>query len=117
MLFRSEALRPGDGLAAAPAGPALVRVVAAEEELLQLQSDDPLALLQAAYHLGNRHVALQIFAGELRLLADPVLERLLRDRGLAPVLLRAPFAPEAGAYDDPGAGHHHGPEHHDHHGH
>jgi urease accessory protein len=106
-LPRGEALRPGDGLAAIAEGPPLVRVVAAEEELLRLQSDDPLALLQAAYHLGNRHVALQILPGELRLLADPVLERLLRDRGLAPEALRAPFDPEVGAYDDPGAAHHH----------
>ncbi|MFM7229507.1 MAG: urease accessory protein UreE [Cyanobacteriota bacterium] len=114
-LPRGEPLRPGDGLAATAEGPPLVRVVAAAEDLLRLRTADALALVQAAYHLGNRHVALQILPGELRLLADPVLERLLRDRGLAPEALRAPFDPEAGAYDDHGGGHHHDHGHpHDH---
>ena len=121
LLPRGEALRPGDELAATAEGPPLVRVVAADEDLLRLRSADPLVLLQVAYHLGNRHVALQILPGELRLLADPVLERLLRDRGLAPEVLKAPFAPESGAYDDHGGGHRHDHDnrhdHGPHHGH
>jgi urease accessory protein len=117
LLPRGEALRPGDELAATAEGPPLVRVVAADEDLLRLRSADPLVLLQVAYHLGNRHVALQILPGELRLLADPVLERLLRDRGLAPEVLRAPFAPEGGAYDDHGGGHRHDHDNRHDHGH
>ena len=76
----------------------LVQVRAALEELMQVRSADPLALLQAAYHLGNRHVAMEIRAGELRLLADSVLAHLLEHRGLQVDQLQAPFQPESGAY-------------------
>jgi urease accessory protein len=54
--------------------------------------------LEAAYHLGNRHVALEIHPGELRLLEDPVLAHLLEHRGLQVTPLQAPFQPESGAY-------------------
>jgi urease accessory protein len=75
-----------------------VRVEAAPEALLLVRSPDPLALLQAAYHLGNRHVAMELHPGELRILEDSVLADLLRQRGLALQPLEAPFEPEAGAY-------------------
>jgi isocitrate dehydrogenase len=58
-----------------------------------------LALLQAAYHLGNRHVAVEIGTGALRLLDDPVLAHLLEHRGLRLCRVAAPFYPEAGAYE------------------
>jgi urease accessory protein len=103
--------------AAAAADLPELALTAANEDLLRLRSADPLVLLQVAYHLGNRHEALQNLPGELRLLADPVLERLLRDRGLAPEVLRAPFAPEAGAYDDHGGGHRHDHDNRHDHGH
>lgn len=105
-LPRGEALVPGEWLAPA-AGVAAppVRVAAAAEPLLVVASDDPRALLQAAYHLGNRHVALEVEAGELRLLDDPVLAQLLTHRGLRLTHCHAPFHPEAGAY---GEGHSHG---------
>jgi urease accessory protein len=96
-LPRGAALEPGEWLAATAAEP-LVQVRAALEELMQVRSADPLALLQAAYHLGNRHVAMEIRAGELRLLADPVLAHLLEHRGLQVDQLQAPFQPESGAY-------------------
>ena len=72
---------------------------AAAEPLLLVSSDHPQALLRAAYHLGNRHVALQVGEGGLRLLDDPVLADLLRQ--LADLQLERrlePFLPEAGAY-------------------
>ena len=75
-----------------------VRVEAAPERLLAVRSGDAMALLQAAYHLGNRHVVLQLLPGELRLEEDPVLADLLRGRGLEVAALRAPFEPEPGAY-------------------
>lgn len=102
-LPRGEALRPGEWLADRQ-GRARVRVEAAAEELLVACSDDPLTLLRAAYHLGNRHVALEVHPGELRLLADPVLAALLRGLGLHLEPRIAPFQPERGAY---GGGHHH----------
>jgi urease accessory protein len=92
----------------------LVRVEAAAEELLVARSDDPFTLLRAAYHLGNRHVALELGLGELRLLQDPVLADLLRGLGVSLEAITAPFAPESGAYT---AGHSHSHTHGHSHGH
>ncbi|MCP9881659.1 urease accessory protein UreE [Cyanobium sp. Alchichica 3B3-8F6] len=111
-LPRQEPLRPGEWLLPAQASDAslgvsspgvAVEVVAAEEDVLEIGSHDSLALLQAAYHLGNRHVAMEIHADRLLLLHDSVLADLLEHRGLELRRLRAPFCPEAGAY----AGHAH----------
>ena len=88
-----------------------VQVEAAAEPVMQVRSADPLALLQAVYHLGNRHVAMELHADRLVLLQDSVLADLLRQRGLAVELAELPFQPEAGAYE--GLGHHHH-GHHDH---
>lgn len=101
---RGAPLVPGELLASAAAEGPLVRVVAASEPVLQVSGADPLALLQAAYHLGNRHVALELHADRLLLLDDSVLADLLRHRGLQVEQLEAPFCPEPGAYE----GHDHG---------
>jgi urease accessory protein len=79
-----------------------VQIIAAEESLLEASSDVPAAIAKAAFHLGNRHVAVQVMANRLRFLNDHVLEEMVKGLGLnvAPVL--APFEPEGGAY-----GHHH----------
>jgi urease accessory protein len=79
---------------------------------MEVRSADPLALLQAAYHLGNRHVAMELHVDRLVLLQDSVLADLLRQRGLQVELLQLPFQPEAGAYE--GLGHHHGDHGHHH---
>lgn len=110
-LPRGAALRPGERLASADRG-IQVQVEAATEPVMQVRSADPLALLQAAYHLGNRHVAMELHADRLVLLQDSVLADLLRQRGLAVELARLPFQPEAGAYE--GLGHHHHDHHHSH---
>ncbi|MCP9917637.1 urease accessory protein UreE [Cyanobium sp. ATX 6F1] len=106
-LPRGAALEPGERLVPAGGSP-VVLVEAAPEPLLVVRAADPLALLQAAYHLGNRHVPLEVHANQLRLRVDSVLEDLLRQRGLLVERLQAPFLPEGGAYA--GAG----PSHHDH---
>jgi len=106
-LPRGAALQPGEWLSTA-SGDGLVRVEAAPEALLLVRSPDPLALLQAAYHLGNRHVAMELQPGELRILEDSVLADLLRQRGLELELVEAPFEPEAGAY---AGGHSHSADH------
>lgn len=108
-LPRGGALEPGEWLAGAHGEP-LVRVEAAPEPLLLVRAADQQELLRAAYHLGNRHVALEIRPGELRLLEDSVLADLLRQRGLDPQPCHAPFLPEAGAYA-PGHGHAHAHAH------
>jgi len=106
-LPRGAALEPGELLAPASADGPLVRVAAAPEPLLQVRSPEPLALLQAAYHLGNRHVAMELHADRLLLLHDSVLADLLRRRGLEVQPLQAPFCPEPGAYDAHGHAHGH----------
>jgi urease accessory protein len=96
-LPRGEALVPGELLAPAE-GEQLVQVEAAPEALLRVRDHRPLALLQAAYHLGNRHVAMEIHTDELRLLRDSVLAQMLEHRGLEVEAIVAPFHPESGAY-------------------
>ena len=108
-LPRGAALRPGERLLSHD-GAVQVQVQAAPEPVMQVRSADPLALLQAAYHLGNRHVAMELHADRLVVLQDPVLAELLRQRGLTVDLLQLPFQPEAGAYE--GLGHHHAHSHH-----
>lgn len=108
-LPRGAALEPGDRLTPEAGGP-LVLVEAADEPLLVVRAADPLALLQAAYHLGNRHVAMELHGDQLRLGVDNVLEELLRQRGLTVERMTGPFRPEPGAYEPSGHahGHHHG---------
>lgn len=55
-------------------------------------------LAKACYHLGNRHVPLQIMPGELRYHHDHVLDDMLRQFGLTVTFGQLPFEPEAGAY-------------------
>jgi urease accessory protein len=110
-LPRGAALQPGE-LLRSDDGTVLVQVEAAAEPVMEVRSADPLALLQAAYHLGNRHVAMELHVDRLVLLQDSVLADLLRQRGLQVELLQLPFQPEAGAYE--GLGHHHGDHGHHH---
>jgi urease accessory protein len=78
----------------------------------------PLDLPRAAYHLGNRHVALEVQADCLQLEPDPVLAEMLRAMHLIVSEVNAPFEPEAGAYAQGGHSHDHAHDHdHDHHGH
>jgi urease accessory protein len=76
----------------------VVEIVAARESLLEVRSDDPHLLARAAYHLGNRHVAVEIAPGAIRIAHDPVLGRLLEGLGLQPHSTVGPFEPEGGAY-------------------
>ena len=113
-LQRGSVVRGGDVLVAEDGS--LVRVIAAPQAVLVVRAapgGSPFDLLRAAYHLGNRHVALELQADHLKLEPDHVLADLLRSMGLQVQDLRAPFEPEGGAYAA-AAGH----GHHDHsHGH
>lgn len=95
-LPRGTMLREGDRLQASTGEIAHIR--AKPEAVLTVTAQSPLQLLQAAYHLGNRHVAIEISETYLRLSPDPVLRNLLEHRGLQVVEELAPFQPEAGAY-------------------
>ena len=57
-----------------------------------------LELIKATYHLGNRHVDLEIHSQKLFLLEDSVLEKMLKSRGLLVQKIQKPFFPEIGAY-------------------
>jgi len=99
-------LRDGDVLRADSGE--LVRVRAAVETVSTARTGDPLRLARACYHLGNRHVPVQIGPGWARFLHDHVLDDMLRQLGLAVVTEEAQFEPEGGAY----AGRHaHGHDH------
>jgi urease accessory protein len=106
MLARGRVLRGGDRLLASDTRVVLVQAQA--EEVSTVRSEDAHALARAAYHLGNRHIPVQIGDGWLRYLHDHVLDDMVRALDLSVVLDRAPFEPEAGAY---GHGHSHSREH------
>jgi len=99
-------LRDGDGLRLDDG--AVVRVRALAEALTRISADDPLLLLRLAWHLGNRHLPVQILAGRLLVREDHVIADMARGLGARAETILAPFDPEAGAYA--GGGHHH----HDH---
>ena len=82
-------------------------VRAAQETVSTVYVTDALLLARAAYHLGNRHVLLQITADWLRYQHDHVLDDMIHQMGLDVVCEQAPFEPEAGAYSSGGHGHHH----------
>jgi urease accessory protein len=75
-----------------------VEIVAVEEPLLEASSAQALLIMKAAYHLGNRHVAVQFIGGGLRFLADHVLGEMVAGLGLKVTAVNAPFEPEGGAY-------------------
>ena len=85
---------------------AIILVRAASESLTEASSDDPLLLLRAAYHLGNRHVSLQVLPGRLRFPRDHVLEEMLEGLGLTVSAVDDAFTPESGAYTSQGHPHH-----------
>jgi len=110
LLPRGLLLRGGDILSNEN-GSEFIKVIAADEAVSVVRCDDPFVLAKACYHLGNRHVPLQIMPGELRYHHDHVLDDMLRQFGLAVDFAYLPFEPEAGAYASESHGHHH---HHDH---
>ncbi len=97
VLHDADVLRANDGR--------VVRVVAAQERLLRVTAANAQALARAAYHLGNRHAALQVGADFLQLPYDHVLADMLQGLGAQVTEIVAPFEPETGAYG--GGGHHH----------
>lgn len=96
-LPRGTVLRHGD-LLQAEKDRSLVRIAAKPEPVLTVTAQTPLLLLRAAYHLGNRHVPLEIAATYLRLSPDPVLRTMLEQLGIDVLEAVLPFQPELGAY-------------------
>ena len=104
-LERGQILRDGDHLRGKNG--LVVEVRAAPEPVSTTASGDATLLARACYHLGNRHVALQIGAGWVRYRHDHVLDDMVRGLGLELRCEQAPFEPEPGAYQGGGHGHHH----------
>jgi urease accessory protein len=104
-LRRGTVLRGGDHLVAQDGR--VIAVKAAPEAVMEARSTDSLRLIQAAYHLGNRHVALEVNPAWLRFPNDHVLADMVRGLGLEVAEVMAPFEPESGAYGKH-VGHSHG---------
>lgn len=115
-LPRGTVVRGGDVLVAQDGS--LVRVLAAPQPVLRITPcathGSPFDLVRAAYHLGNRHVPIELAPTHLQIEPDHVLADLLRAMHLTVQEVQAPFEPEAGAYAAGGHGHGHG-HGHDHH--
>jgi urease accessory protein len=105
-LARAHHLVDGDGLELDSGG--YLRVRAAVEPLLEIEAADRADLLRIAWHLGNRHLALQVAGDRLRIRADHVIADMVIGLGGRINRLEDAFDPEVGAYA--GTAHHHADE-------
>jgi urease accessory protein len=105
-LTQAVRLRDGDGLAVNAGG--VVRVCARPEPLLEIHAHDDSEMMRIAWHLGNRHLPIQLQGERIRIRADHVIRNMVEGLGGHVDEIEAPFDPEAGAY---AGGHQH---HHDH---
>jgi urease accessory protein len=96
MLPRGEVLRGGDLVTASDGR--VIEIVSQEEKITHIEANSPQALAKVAYHLGNRHVPVEVGEGYLRIARDHVLEEMVEKLGATVKHLEAPFEPEAGAY-------------------
>ena len=115
-LPRGTVLRDGDRLIGEHDASPVVVVRAAPETLSVAHTTDAHLLARAAYHLGNRHVPLQVAPDNVAYQHDHVLDGMVRELGLTVATEWAPFEPEAGGYRHEGS-ERHGHEHKDEHGH
>ncbi|MBK6591464.1 MAG: urease accessory protein UreE [Burkholderiales bacterium] len=118
-LPRGTAVRGGDVLVAEDGS--LVKVLAAPQSVLKIthctEHGSPYDLIRAAYHLGNRHVPIELKPDHLKIEPDHVLADMLRAMHLIVNAVDEAFEPESGAYASgghPHTGNDHGHSHHDH---
>ena len=115
-LPRGTVVRGGDVLVAEDGS--LIQVLAAQQAVLRIthctEHGTPFDLLRAAYHLGNRHVPIELKPAFLQIEPDHVLADMLRSMHLIVQAMDAPFEPEGGAYAQGGHGHAHGAHQHSH---
>ena len=102
-LPRTARLRDGDGLVLDSGN--IVRVRAKPEPLLEIHAPDPGTLVRIAWHLGNRHLPVQLLPERIRIRPDHVIAEMVQALGGRIDSIEAAFDPEAGAY---ASGHHHG---------
>jgi len=118
-LPRGTTVRGGDVLVAEDGS--VIKVIARPQPVLRItpcaEHGSPFDLVRAAYHLGNRHVAIELTPQHLQIEPDHVLAEMLQQMHLDVTEMLAPFEPEGGAYSAHAAhaGHAHGHDHgHDH---
>src|SRR5436309_13727193 len=109
MLPEPVLLRNGDALELDDGS--IVDVVIEPEPLIEIRGNDLTHLARLAWHLGDRHVPVQIFTNRLRMRRDPALEAMLKGLGGRLATIEAPFDPEGGAYALPHTHDHRGHEH------
>jgi len=95
-LPHTTALKDGDGLVLDDG--AIVRVAGKAEPLVEIAAKSPHELARLAWHIGNRHIEMQVLGDRLRIRRDHVLEDMLRGLGARITCIEAPFEPEHGAY-------------------
>lgn len=98
LLNLQEAMHVRDGDAFALEDGTFIRVRALPEALLEVAAPDADTLARLAWHLGNRHLAVQFLPGRLRLLDDHVIAAMIAPLGGTVAHITAPFDPESGAY-------------------
>jgi urease accessory protein len=103
-LSRAHHLADSDGLELDGGG--FIRVRAAAEPVLEIEAEDRAALLRIAWHLGNRHLPLQVLDDRVRIRADHVIAEMVTLLGGRLIVGDAPFDPETGSYSS-GEPHHH----------
>ncbi|MBV9249084.1 MAG: urease accessory protein UreE [Acetobacteraceae bacterium] len=101
-------LRDGDGLVLEGGG--VVRVRAKLEPLMEIHAHHPDELVRIAWHLGNRHLPVQLLPDRILIRSDHVIQEMVEGLGGHVALVEAPFDPEAGAYRG-GHGHRHEHDH------
>ncbi len=115
-LPRGTLVRGGDVLVAEDGS--MVRVIAAPQAVLVIthcpHHGSAFDLVRAAYHLGNRHVPIELKPDHLKIEPDHVLADMLRAMHLIVKATDAAFEPEGGAYGAQAAQAHHGHAHEDH---
>src|SRR5579862_6272972 len=104
-LPRATALGDGDGLLLDDG--AIVRIAGRKEPLVEITAASPSELARLAWHIGNRHIDVQIVGDRLRIRRDHVIEDMLGGVGARVAPIEAPFEPEGGAY----AHHHYDDDH------
>jgi len=107
-LPQAARLRCGDGLALDGGG--VVLVCARPEKLLEIHAHEEGELVRIAWHLGNRHLPVQLLDDRIRIRADHVIQAMVEGLGGHVEAVEAPFDPEAGAY---AGGHQHSHQHDD----
>lgn len=105
-LPRGHILRGGEQLKSR-CGEVVVEIKAATEQVSTVYCNDRHLLMRVAYHLGNRHVPLQVEAGWVRYQHDHVLDEMVVGLGAQVTVEKAPIEPEGGAYGGRSGGHHH----------